>query len=57
MKQIKVGGRIFAVVGSAPIMSACLITRMTDEAWDTQTLFETSIKPLRNVAAPSGFQF
>ncbi len=57
LKQIKVGGRIFAVVGSAPIMSACLITRMTDEAWDTQTLFETSIKPLRNVAAPSGFQF
>ena len=55
--QIKIGGRILAVVGDAPIMSARLITRMTVDAWETQTLFETSIKRLRNTEAPSSFHF
>ena len=57
LTQIKVGGRILAVLGEAPIMSASLITRMTEDAWDTRVLFETSIKPLRNAAVPSAFHF
>jgi len=57
LSQIKIGGRIFAVVGEAPMMQARLITRMTNEAWDTRTLFETMIKPLRGAIAPSAFQF
>ena len=57
LTQIKVGGRILAVLGEAPIMSACLITRMAKDAWDTRVLFETSIKPLRNAAVPSAFHF
>jgi protein-L-isoaspartate(D-aspartate) O-methyltransferase len=57
LTQIKIGGRILAVLGDAPIMEACLITRMAEDAWDTRILFETSIKPLRNADVPSAFHF
>ena len=57
LTQVRVGGRILAVVGDAPAMSACLVTRTADGAWDTQKLFETSIKPLKNAARPSSFRF
>ena len=57
LSQIKVGGRIIAVVGEAPVMSACLITRTADDAWDTRKLFETNISPLRNAERPSAFKF
>jgi hypothetical protein len=38
-------------------MSACMITRVSDDAWDKVKLFETSIKALRNVEKPSAFRF
>ena len=57
LTQVRVGGRILAVVGDAPAMSACLVTRTADEAWDTQKLFETSLSPLKNAARPSAFRF
>lgn len=57
LKQIKVGGRIIAIVGEAPVMSAELITRTSEVAYNTVKLFETSVKPLRNAATPSHFKF
>ncbi|HJW57794.1 MAG TPA: protein-L-isoaspartate O-methyltransferase [Burkholderiaceae bacterium] len=57
LQQVKVGGRILAIIGTAPIMSAELITRTSDIAYTTTKLFETSAKPLRNALAPSRFQF
>ena len=57
LTQVRVGGRILAVVGDAPVMSACLVTRTAEDAWDTRKLFETSVKPLRNAARPSAFRF
>jgi protein-L-isoaspartate(D-aspartate) O-methyltransferase len=57
LHQLNVGGRILAVIGEAPVMSACMITRVSDDAWDTVKLFETSIKGLRNAAKPSAFRF
>ncbi|MDC8759538.1 protein-L-isoaspartate O-methyltransferase family protein [Janthinobacterium fluminis] len=57
MQQIKVGGRILAVVGSAPVMSAHLITRVSEAAYDTVKLFETSVKPLTLATTPSRFTF
>jgi protein-L-isoaspartate(D-aspartate) O-methyltransferase len=57
LSQIRVGGRILAVIGEAPAMSACLVTRTADDAWDTQKLFETVIQPLRNAVKPSSFRF
>ena len=57
LHQLNIGGRILAVVGEAPVMSACMITRVADDAWDTVKLFETSIKALRNAEKPSAFRF
>lgn len=57
LHQLSVGGRILAVIGEAPVMSACMITRVSDDAWDTVKLFETSIKALRNAEKPSAFRF
>ncbi len=56
LTQIRVGGRMLAVVGDAPVMSACLVTRTAEDAWDTHKLFETAIRPLRNAARPSAFR-
>jgi protein-L-isoaspartate(D-aspartate) O-methyltransferase len=55
--QLKIGGRLAVVLGSDPIMSAELITRSSESAFDSVTLFETRLKPLRNAVRPSSFRF
>ncbi len=57
LQQIKVGGRIAAVIGEAPVMAAKLITRRSETVYDTVTLFETNIKPLHEAAAVPSFTF
>lgn len=57
LQQIKVGGRILAIIGEAPVMTAEIITRVSDVAYNTVKLFETSAKPLRNALTPSHFKF
>lgn len=44
--SLKVGGRLFVVVGEAPVMEACLITRTGEGSWRTESLFETVLPPL-----------
>ena len=41
------GGRMFVIVGQAPVMQALLITRVGDSEWTTQSLFETVLPRLR----------
>jgi protein-L-isoaspartate(D-aspartate) O-methyltransferase len=57
LKQLKVGGRIFAIIGEAPVMVAQLITRVSDTAYNTEKIFETDVKPLRDAIVPSHFKF
>ncbi|HEY5801110.1 MAG TPA: protein-L-isoaspartate O-methyltransferase [Burkholderiaceae bacterium] len=57
MHQLKIGGRIACIVGAAPVMSAEIITRTSDTTFETRKVFETSVKLLRNAAAPSQFKF
>jgi len=57
LKQVKVGGRIFAIVGESPVMNAQIITRVSDTAYDTVKLFETDVTPLRDIQKPSHFVF
>jgi protein-L-isoaspartate(D-aspartate) O-methyltransferase len=57
LAQLKVGGRLFAVVGSAPAMSACLVTRVAEDGFQTRKLFETVVAPLRSAPAASRFVF
>jgi len=56
-EQLAPGGRLFAVVGDAPAMTARLITRIADGACNELDLFETSIAPLRNAPQPQRFRF
>ncbi|MCD8504115.1 MAG: protein-L-isoaspartate O-methyltransferase [Burkholderiaceae bacterium] len=44
--QLRVGGRLVAVIGQAPVMTAIRITRMTAASFEVESLFETVIKPL-----------
>lgn len=50
-------GRLFLVVGEAPVMEALLVTRIGEEEWSRESLFETLLKPLRNVSRPPEFRF
>jgi len=54
---LKIGGRLFVVVGEAPVMEALLITRVTDEEWVQEALFETVVPPLKNVPEITHFEF
>ena len=57
LQQLKVGGRLAAIIGAAPVMSAHVITRVSDTAFDTVKLFETCVTPLKAAVAPSHFTF
>jgi protein-L-isoaspartate(D-aspartate) O-methyltransferase len=55
--QLAVGGRLLAVIGEEPVMTATLITRVSQTAFESYGLFETCIPPLRNVKVPERFVF
>jgi len=57
VKQLNPGGRVFAVVGEAPAMTARIVRWVAQGSVTGQDLFETVIPPLRNAAAPSRFRF
>jgi len=57
LAQLKIGGRLAAIVGEAPVMSAQIVTRVTEAAYERLALFETVAKPLANALRPSGFRF
>ena len=57
LKQLNVGGRIVAILGEAPVMSAQIITRTSDSNYSTVHLFEANVKPLREAAVHSHFKF
>lgn len=54
--QLAVGGRLVVVVGQNPIMTACRITRTSAASFETESVFDTVIKPLRG-ATVSQFKF
>ena len=56
-RALGVGGRLFAVVGTAPVMEARLVTRTAVDCWLSETLFETCIEPLCNARAAPRFDF
>jgi protein-L-isoaspartate(D-aspartate) O-methyltransferase len=45
-KALKVGGRLFVIVGESPAMQALLITRASTNEWITESLFETDLPAL-----------
>src|SRR5690606_36879217 len=56
-QALRIGGRAFLVVGSGPVMEACLVTRLGEREWQRSVLFETHIDALVNTPRPSRFVF
>jgi protein-L-isoaspartate(D-aspartate) O-methyltransferase len=56
-RMLTPGGRLFVVVGEAPVMDARLVRRTAEDAWSVASLFETVIDPLVNAARPPDFTF
>ena len=56
-QQLEIGGRLFVVVGEAPVMEARLIRRTGETSWSSESLFETVIDPLVNARRPPEFSF
>jgi len=50
LSQLKVRGRLLAIVGVEPVMEARLVTRVDEERFATRDLFETRVTALRNVS-------
>jgi protein-L-isoaspartate(D-aspartate) O-methyltransferase len=57
LDQLEVGGRLFAIVGEAPVMSARLVMCTAPQAYHSIDLFETVVPPLLNAAQPARFRF
>ncbi|RKP50828.1 protein-L-isoaspartate O-methyltransferase family protein [Trinickia fusca] len=57
LEQLKIGGRLAAFVGTAPVMKAQIITRIDDKQFRVNDVFETYIEALENAAEPPRFKF
>jgi protein-L-isoaspartate(D-aspartate) O-methyltransferase len=55
--SLNIGGRLFVIVGEAPLMEAKLITRVAPDAFETVNVLETCVAPLQNAAQPRRFVF
>jgi len=51
------GGRLFAIVGEAPVMTARLVLRAAAGGTSATDLFETAVPPLINALEPARFAF
>ena len=56
-RLLNVGGRLFIVVGEAPVMEARLVERTAEGAWSAQSVFETVIDPMVNAVRSAEFTF
>jgi protein-L-isoaspartate(D-aspartate) O-methyltransferase len=57
LEQLKIGGRIAAFVGDAPVMKAQIITRVDEKQFRVSDIFETLVVPLKNAVQPPRFKF
>ncbi|MFC5430267.1 protein-L-isoaspartate O-methyltransferase [Paraburkholderia denitrificans] len=57
LEQLKVGGRLAAFVGTAPVMEAQIITRVDEKQYRIACVFETYVEALQNAIQPSRFKF
>jgi protein-L-isoaspartate(D-aspartate) O-methyltransferase len=57
LAQLKIGGRLAAIVGQQPIMRAVLFTRTTEHDFSSVELFDTVAPRLSGFGEPSRFKF
>lgn len=57
LQRLNAGGRLVAIVGELPVMSAQRITRTSDREFFSEKLFETVAPPLREFPQRGRFRF
>ncbi len=57
LDQLKVGGRLAAIVGQPPVMRAIIHTRVDTQHWRQTVLFDTVAPRLLGFPEPSKFHF
>jgi protein-L-isoaspartate(D-aspartate) O-methyltransferase len=57
LEQLKIGGRLAAFVGTAPVMKAQIITRIDEKQFRVAEVFDTYVEPLVNAVQPPRFKF
>ena len=57
LQQLKVGGRLAAIVGEEPVMRATFITRTGDASYTTDQPWDTLAPRLQHFPEPSRFHF
>ncbi len=57
LDQLKLGGRLVAIVGGQPVMQAVLYTRDSEQGCAKEILFDTVAPRLSGFAEPSRFRF
>lgn len=55
LNALRVGGRLFVIVGEAPVMEALLYTRTSNDSWAKEALFETVLPALLNTKTSQKF--
>lgn len=55
IRLLKPDGRLFIVVGRAPVMEATLVRKHADGSWTESGLFETLLTPMINADQPEPF--
>lgn len=56
-RALKLGGRLFVITGQRPVMEARLVTRIAENEWRSEALFETVVEPMINAPRPPTFHF
>ncbi len=58
-EKLTLGGRLGIITGKSPAMTAQIITRISPDEWEAETLFETDLTPLltKNNARKTSFSF
>lgn len=56
-RALRIGGRLFVVIGQAPVMEAMLVRRLGEDEFAREFLFETAIEPLDGLLPPAEFRF
>ena len=57
LAELKVGGRLIAIVGQLPVMRATLVTRVGDTEYRNTEIFDTVAPRLQGFQEPSRFTF
>ena len=55
IRLLKPDGRLFVVVGRAPVMEATVVRKHADGSWTESGLFETLLTPMINADQPEPF--